>query len=259
MAMTGKQWLDIFLYGISWWLIPLIVIFIYKKRLSKYPIGVTIYEKRGNDLVCTNDSAGRFNTPINEYRLKISKDSMPIPEYDWVLQYMYKPTTVFEKFTNLLSGKIGHLTLFKYGSKQYKPIKVKMNDGNFKTVFKPIRDKNGNEVFIKIYEPINPRQSLSKLDFEVIDWDDANHLTQELRAIAMRRSPIMKFLEKYGGWIAFVVGCMVLIIGGYYYKEMIIDAGNKASSLVCKAPTSSSENAPATSSNIPLIGDLVPK
>lgn len=260
MAMTTQQYLDIFLYGISWWLVPIISIFFYKSRLKKYPIEVTIYEKRGNDLIYTNDLAGRFSTPLNEYRLKLSKDSIPIPEYDWVLQCMRKPNTLFEKFTNMLSGKIGHITLFKYGSKQYKPIRVKMSDGSFKQVFKPIRDKNGNEVFIKVYEVIDPRKSLSKLDFEVIDWDDANHLTQELRAIALRRSPVLKFLEKYGGWIAIMAGALMLIIGGYYYKEMIIDAGSKAATLQCKLPTNeaTTPNQPATTSNIPIIGGLLP-
>lgn len=260
MAMTGKQWLDIFLYGISWWLVPLIIIFIYKKMLSKYPIGATIYEKRGNDVIVTNDCIGRFNTPINEYKMKISKDSMPIPEYEWVLQYMYKPTNLFEKFTNLLSGKIGHITLFKYGSKQYKPIRVKMHDGSFKQVYRPIKNKNGEDVYIKVYEPIDPRKSMSKLDFEVVDWDDANHLTQELRAIAARRSPILGFLERYGSYIGLALAAMALVVGGYYYKEMIIDAGNKAASLTCKPPETSgnTNNQNAAKPDIPIIGNLMP-
>lgn len=247
----------------GWWLVPLISLFIYRKKLDKYPILVSIYEKRGENVVFTNDCAGRFNDPINEYKLKNSKDSIPIPEYDWVLQAMYKPTTIFEKFTNLISGKIGHLTLFKYASKQYKPVKVKVDENKYKFVLRPIKNKNGEEVFVNQYVAINPKQAMQMLDFEVIDWDDVNHMTQELRAIALRRSPIQKFLEKYGGVIAILLGVFALIIAGYYVKEMIADASGKAVALINvnnpNSPKAQAQaaNAPATVPNIPLIGDLV--
>lgn len=238
---------------VGWWLVPIVVMFIYRKMLSKYPIGVTIYEKRGQDLIVTNDVAGRFDSPVNAYRLKISKDSMPIPQYDWVLQNMYKPTNLFEKLSNFLAGKIGHITVFKYSSKQYKPIKVQMADG-VRTVLKEIKDKNGNPIYIHIYEPINPKISMTKLNFEVIDWDDINHMTQELRAIALRRAPLLNFLEKYGGWIAFLLGVLIIIFAGYYYKEMMLDAGARYSSMI--GPENTPTNNTATVPNIPLIGDI---
>lgn len=260
MATTGfGMSMEIFWYYISWWLIPIIFIFVYKKILGKYPIEVTIYEKRGNDVIKTNDVAGRFESPIAEYKLKKSKDTIPIPQYDWVLQCMYKPTNIFEKISNLFSGKIGSITLFKYSSKQYKPINVKFKDGNFKKVYKPIKNNKGEDIYVSVYEPINPQLSLSKLDFEVIDWDDINHMTQELRAIALRRSPLLSFLEKWGGWVAFILGVMIIVFAGYYYKEMMIDAGGKYMAMVQgNAPAANSPvNQTSVNSQIPLIGDLL--
>lgn len=257
MATTSQLtylYLSYFLIYVSWWLVPLVWIFIMKKRLGKYPIDVVIYEKRGENLVKSNDVAGRFDKPVTCYKLKKNKDSIPIPEYDWILQCMNKPTNVFEKIANMLSGKIGSITLFKYGSKQYKPIHVKINNGKVVKKFVEVKDANGQPVFVWRYEPINPKQSMNKLDFDVIDWDDANHMTQELRAIALRRSPVQKFLEKYGGIIGLIVGFMALVIAGYYYKELIIDAGNKA----VGAQQAAANGNVNKGGGIPIIGDLIP-
>ena len=252
---TWWQFIQGFFLYVGWWLIPIISLFLYKRRLSAYPIDVVIYEKRGKDLIKTNDVAGRFTDPINEYKLKMSKDTIPIPKYDWVLQCAHKPTNLFEKFVNLLSGKIGSITLFKYGSKQYKPVEVKVN-GELKTELRPIKDEHGQDVYVNVYVPIHPKKAMSNLEFEVIDWDDINHMTQELRAIATRRSPIQSFLEKYGGHIGIIIAFIALLIGGYYFKEMIINAP------VCQAGTSSSTPATtpekATVPNIPVISNLIP-
>lgn len=255
MATVGQFIQDFFIY-VGWWLIPIVTIFIWKKKLEKYPIDVTIYEKRGEQLIKTNDVAGRFENPVACYRLKKSGDSIPIPQYDWVLQCMYKPTNLFEKMANLLAGKIGSITLFKYSSKQYKPVNVRIPDGRLQKVFKPIKNNKGEDVYISVYEYINPNYAMSKLEFEVIDWDDINHMTQELRAIATRRAPLLKFLEKYGGIIAIILGALTLIIAGYYYKEMIIDAGNKFVTL--SKPQAAQPSQPiATQPNIPVISDVV--
>ena len=259
MALTTIQYIYFFILYVGWWLVPLIVLFVYKRRLGKYPIDVTIYEKRGENLIKTNDVAGRFDNPINCYRLKKSKDSIPIPDYDWVLQCMYKPTNLFEKVPNMLAGKIGHLTLFKYGSKQYKPIDVKLDNGKVEKKLKPILNAKGEPIYVDVYEIINPKQSLSKVNFEVIDWDDVNHLTQELRATALRRSPVLKALEKYGALIGGALAVVGLIIAGYYYKEMIIDAGSRAQSMYTgqgiQPPGDANVN---KGGGVPIIGDLFP-
>lgn len=248
---TTAEWVNYMLLYVGSWLIPLLVLIIIKRSMSKYPIVATIFEKRGENIIYTNDMIGRFDRPIACYRLKKSKDTIPIMQYDWVLQCMYKPTNFFEKIANMLSGRIGHVTLFKYGSKQYKPVRVRLNTGEVREVLKPVVDRNGQPVYVSIYEPINPRKSLNKLDFEVIDWDDINHMTQELRAIAVRRAPLQTFLEKYGHWIAFALAVMALIIAGYYYKDIVTSAE-------CNSMTPSPPPAPATQPNIPVIGDMIP-
>lgn len=249
-----------FMIYVGWWLIPLVILFFYRKHLMKYPIQVIIYEKRGKALICTNDRAGRFDDPVHEYRLKMTKDSIPVPEYDWVLQCAYKPTTLFEKMQNILVGFIGTITLFKYGSKQYKIVQVKMKDGTIKKVFKTIKDKYGKDIIISVYEPLNVKANMGNVDFRVIDWDDINHMSQELRATATRRSPIGSFLEKHGAIIGVIFAIMGLIIAGYYYKEMIIDAGSKAAGIINAKNNEVSKPVPTESVNnplnIPLIGDL---
>lgn len=257
MALGLLDYWNGFWIYVGWWLVPILLLFWYRKALGKYPIDVVIYEKRGNDVIKTNDVAGRFNEPVNCYRLKGAKDSIPIPQYDWVLQCMYKPTNLFEKISNFFVGKIGSITLFKYSSKQYKPINVHVN-GQLVPKLKEIKDKNGNSIYINIYESINVKHSLSKLDFEVIDWDDINHMTQELRAIATRRAPTLKFLEKYGGWIAFILGVLIIIFAGYYYKELLLDAGSKFETMTLSGAGQkvNNTNSPAQVPDIPLIGDL---
>lgn len=243
-----------FLTYVAWWLLPLVFIFIYKKMLSKYPIDVVIYEKRGENLVKTNDMAGRFDNPIACYRLQKSKDSIPIPQYDWVLQCMDKPLNMADRIIYLLRGKIGSITLFKYSSKQYKPVKVRLDNGQVQQVMKPIIGKDGQPVYINVYEYINPKQSMTKLNFEVIDWDDINHMTQELRAIALRRSPVQDFIQKWWPMIAVILGIMALIIAGYYYKDIVTSAKPMGGTEL----TPAQPDQPATAPNIPIISDLVP-
>jgi hypothetical protein len=248
----------------GWWVLPLIFLFVYKKMLSKYPISVTIYEKRGNALAESNDVAGRFNDPINCYKLKLNKDTIPIPEYDWVIQCMDRPTNLFEKIGYMLSGRIGHITLFKYASKQYKPIKVSATGEIEENLFEQVLDKNGKPVYINVYKPINVSSSLSNVDFEVIDWDDVNHMTQELRAIATRRVKAMDFLQKHAGLISMVLALIALIFAGYYYKEIISDAGEKyinaaqqySDVVNNQVPVPVADQKIAEAPNIPLLGGL---
>src|SRR3990172_3259920 len=219
-----SPYINAFLLSVGWWLIPIITLFVYKKHLNKYPIEATIYEKRGENVIWSNDRLGRFERPVVKYRFKMSKDSIPIPQYDWVLQALYRPTNLFAKMINLLSGTIGQVTLFKYSSKQYKPIQVRLRDGSFKRVLEAVRNDKGEEVLINIYEPINPKQVMSKINFEVIDWDDINHMTQELRAVATRRSPLIEGIQRWFPIIAVVLLILALIIAGYYYKDIVTSA-----------------------------------
>ena len=129
---------------------------------------------------------------------------------------------------------------------------------NTKQVFKPVKNEKGEDIYIQVYEPINVKKSLNKLDFDVIDWDDANHLTQELRAIAMRRSPVKDFLEKHGAMIAMVLAVMALIFAGYYVSEMLKNAGDQYVSLIKSSGQQAVEQNINKPENTNFLGNLIP-
>lgn len=226
MVNVVVEYLTLFGVYVGWWLIPLSIIFFIRRKLKLFPVECIIYEKRGENIVFNRDVAGRFEEPVTCYRLKNSKDTIPIPQYDWILQYVARPTNLFEKIANLLAGKIGTITLFKYGSKQYKPVEIRVGD-KVKRMFKEVKDKQGNPIWITVYKPINVKREMGLLDFEVIDWDDINHMTQELRAIATRRGPLKTFLEKWGPAAAFAIIALVFIIAMYFAVQMLTAAGDR--------------------------------
>lgn len=193
MAWFNWELAKVIFFAVGWWLIPLLFIFAYRARLRRYPIEAHILERRGNSLVYSKDMLGRTKSPTHSYKFKNGKTTIPIPKYDWVLQAVGKPTNLFEKFVNLLTGKQGVIFLFKYGSDQYKPINVKPQ-------------------FEGVY-------------FDTIDWDDINHMTQELRAIIMRRSKAKDFMEKYGPMIGLGIVAFMFIMAMYFGVKYIENAG----------------------------------
>lgn len=233
-----------------WWLILLAVMFFMKTKWSKYPVDVVIIEKRGNNLIKTNDRAGKFQDPYTQivgYKLQKSGDTIPILSYDWVLHNTTIYNTFLEKIVGFLRGNIGTIFLFRYGSKQYKPINISFN-GNNKISYQPVKDVNGEDVVINIYHPFDPRDKLGLLDFEVVDWDNMNFMVQEQRASIERRT-------KRGDWIktvavplaiigATIVMCIIMIKYGYDFGV----------NLKGSAPPPQTTPSP----NIPIISDIVP-
>jgi len=177
----------ILLYG--WPFLILIWLVVLKVMWKNWPVDVVIIEKRGENLIKTNDRAGKYKDPYTGmigYRLKKSKDTFPVVNYDWVLHNTAVATTFFDRIINLLRGNIGTLFLFRYGSKQYKPINVKQN-GETKLKLQEQRDKFGKPIWINCYQQFDPRLTLGSLDFEVVDWDNMNFMVQEQRASIIRR------------------------------------------------------------------------
>lgn len=206
-----------------WWVIVLGYIGIMKMKWKNWPIDVVIIEKRKENLIKTNDRAGKYvdaYTGITGYRLQKAGDTIPVINYDWVLHNVFKPTNMLEKFINLLRGDQGTLFLFRYGSKQYKPIKLNKN-GNINIVYKPIKDTNGEEVLIQIYEQFDPRKKLGMIDFEVVDWDNMNFMVQEQRASAERRSKKAQWIKEIAVPLAIMavtaIICIIMIKFGYDY------------------------------------------
>ena len=239
---------------ILYWSTPVLIILallIFKIFLRKYPINVIIIEKRGNNLVSTNDRAGKYEdkySGLTGYKLHKSKDTIPVINYDWVLVNNFKSTNFLEWIVKKLRDEVGTLFLFKYGAKQYKPVLVKKN-GQVKTILKEIKDKNGQPVLMKVYEQFDPRNHLGTLDFEVIDWDNMNFMVQEQRASIERRKKKADFLKS----ILIPLG-MALIVG--LVCIIMIKFAADWSPPANAAPTT--PEAPATKPNIPIIGDLLP-
>lgn len=240
----------ILLYG--WPFILLIIIVILKLKWKSWPVDVIIIEKRGNNLIKTNDRAGKYidkYTGLTGYKLQKSKETIPIVNYEWVMHNVAKHTTIFDRFVHLLRGDIGTLFLFKYGAKQYKPIWITHNSQR-KEVLKEIKDLNGQSILISIYEQFDPRKHLGALEFQVIDWDNMNFLVQEQRASFERRQKKKDFLKQVliplAALIVVALVCIIMIKFSYDYA------------IAMKSGVSTQTNAPAKAPNIPVISDIIP-
>ncbi len=229
-------------------LIFVVFIFTYKRRMSKYPLDVVIYELRENNLVKTNDRAGRFFLDgIHQYKLKKAKDALPIPAYEWINHCSMVSTNIFDKIASWFQPTIGSLILYRYGSKQYKPVKIKEN-GVTKYVFKKLT--NGN--YIKDYKPVDPKKEFQPLKFEVIDWDNMNFMVQEQRATFIRRQRIKEKWEKLVPFMVMGLIVFAFILSLYFSTELI----KFGASGVNNQPTV--ETPPPTNTGVPLVGSLIP-
>lgn len=240
----------ILLYG--WPFLLLLYLGVRRMLLKNWPVEAIIIEKRDNNLVKTNDRAGKYRdkyTGIVGYRLQKSGDTIPVLNYDWVLHNMFRPTTVGERVLHLLRGNIGTIFLFRYGSKQYKPIKIQ-ESGKTKTVLQEIKDKNGNPVLVNIYQAIDPRDKFGTLDFEVIDWDNMNFMVQEQRASIERRKKQSEFWKQIAIPLAMLaitaIVCIIMIKFGFDYATAFKGGSATGSEQQAKPP------------DIPIISDMIP-
>jgi len=182
----------------TWWLILIGLLFGLKKKWSKYPIEAIIIEKRGDNLIKTNDRTGKFedkSTNMHGYVLQSTKEKIPVYNYDWIMHANMKPTTVLDRIVNFIRPTIGTVFLFKYGSGQFKPINISdKKDSKMKLV--KVKDKDGSPIYKYDYAQFDPRWVLGVLDFEVVDWDNMNFMVQEQRATAVRRAKKGEFWAK---------------------------------------------------------------
>lgn len=239
-------------YTIIFWGWPflLVIIFVFFKiRWRNWPVEVVIIEKRGNNLIKTNDRAGKYvdnYSGLTGYKLQKAKENIPIVNYEWVMHNVSKFTTIFDRIVHLLRGDIGTLFLFKYGAQQYKPIWITQNSQR-KQILKEIRDKNGQPILLNVYEQFDPRKHLGALEFQVIDWDNMNFMVQEQRASFERRQKKKDFMRQIliplAALIVVALVCIIMIKFSYDY----------AISMKGTLPT-----APVTQPNIPVISDLIP-
>jgi len=194
-AMAGKT----IQYG--WPFFILFALIIAKIRWKNWPIDVVIIEKRGENFIKTNDRAGKYYDPytgLTGYKMLFSKDTIPVVNFKWILHNSVNNTNLLERLINILRPTQGTLFLYKYGTKQYKPINIDDNTENSEIEFETVKDSSGNDVYVKKYQQYDPRGTLSALDFEVVDWDNMNFLVQEMRASFERR-------QKQNAWIKTVL------------------------------------------------------
>jgi hypothetical protein len=247
----------VFILKWFWWLIIVGILFGMKMAYKKYPVDVVIVEKRGKNLIRSNDRAGKYVDPYTGmigYKLQKSGDTIPVVDFDWVMHNNFQPTNVFERIVNFLRGNAGAIFLYKYGSRQYKPVKISQ-DGKTVVKWEEVKDAKGNPILVSIIRPIDPREKMAGLDFEVVDWDNMNFMTQEQRASIERRkkkSEMWKQILIPALMIgAAVIICIVMIKYGYDAMNSLLGKGSPQ-------PTTDvpKEN---PNPNIPIIGDMLPK
>jgi len=243
----------IFKYG--WWLIILFILWFEKKRYSNYPIEAVIIEKRGDNHIKTNDRVGKYvdkMTGLVGYKFMKSKDTIPVVNYEWIMHNNQQEQGLFDKIYNKLAKTSGTAFFYKYGSKQYKPIKI-TNDANSKIEWEEIKNKNGEPVIVSIIKPIDIKEGLVGLNFEVIDWDNMNFMVQEQRASIERRRKTSEM------WKQIIIPA--LIIGGAVVVAIVMLKLGYDFALAMKntAIGQSAGDFNSTNANIPIIKDLLPK
>jgi len=161
-----NQILEVIKYGWPFALITMLIVA--KIKGKQWPVDVQIIEKRGKNLIKTNDRAGKYEdkfTGLTGYKLMKSKDTIPVIDYNWVVHNMDKPLSIFDRITKFLRPTIGTLFLFRYGSKQYKPIKIRDNE-DAKIEYESIKNDNGEPILIERYQQFDPRGYLEALNLE---------------------------------------------------------------------------------------------
>lgn len=221
-----------------------------KIKWKPWVIDVVILEKRGKNIIKSNDRAARYTdkyTKLTGYKLMKSKDTIPVIEYKWILHNNPKHTNLLERLIHLLRPTLGTLFLFKYGSKQYKPLPVGINEDE-KMKLEVEKDENGNTIYTQKYEPFDPRGYLNAVKMEVFDWDNMNFTMQEIRSSFERR-------QKQNQWMKTVL--MPIAIIAATTMICIIMIKTSADFTPANIPVQNNlPNQPAETPNIPLIGDV---
>lgn len=240
----------------GWPFLILIGIVFAKIKMKPWVIDVVILEKRGDNIIKTNDRAARYTdkfTQLTGYKLQKAKDTIPVIEYNWILHNVPKHTNLLERFVHLLRPTLGTLFLFKYGSKQYKPIPIDMNQSAEKKLVL-VKDNDGNNIYVERFQQFDPRGTLNAVRMEIFDWDNMNFAFQEMRSSFERR-------QKEGQWMKTILMPMALVAGAIIVSIIMIKtSADFTPPSVPTQGTPTLANQPAATPNIPLIGDaFVPK
>lgn len=241
-------------YG--WWLGIVLWIIVLKMIYKNYPIEAVIIEKRGNNNVKTNDRVGKYVdklTGMVGYKFMKSKDTIPVVDFEWIMYNNRQDLGILDKLLNKLWGNAGTAFFYKYGSRQYKPVRVGQ-DPNTQIKWEEVKDSKGNTILVSIIRPIDIRDRMAGLNFEVVDWDNMNFMVQEQRASHERRKKASEIWKQIvvpaliiGGA---VVVAIVMLKFGYDFAVNMKDTN---------LPRPETPKADPTNPNIPVIGDMLPK
>lgn len=187
-----------------------------KKKYEAFPVDVIIIERRGDNLIKTNERAGRKindETQVSYYQLKTCGETMPVYNFEWMLHNADKPMSIFEKIVSFLRPTIGTVFLLKYGSKQYKPLQINSKTDTENVLkLKELKNTDGTSVFKYDYAQFDPRWVLDVLDFEVVDWDNMNFMVQEQRASIMRRAGGLDWLKQLAVPAMLIAGTVIVAL-----------------------------------------------
>jgi hypothetical protein len=248
-AIFDTIWM-IIKYG--WWLVVLLGVFYVKMRNKNYPIEAIIVEKRGNNLIKTNDRVGKYvdkYSGLISYKFMKTKDTIPVVDFEWIMSNNRQDLGLMDKLSNKLWGNAGTAFFFKYGSRQYKPIKTTVGEDT-KIEWEEVKDKDGNTIKVSIIKPIDPRDKMAGLNFEVVDWDNMNFMVQEQRASIERRKKKSEF------WKQILLPAM--LIGGAVVVSIVMIKFGYDFAIDTKNTNQQVPKADPTNPNIPIIGDLLP-
>lgn len=241
----------------GWPFFILLFLVMAKIRWKAWVIDVVILEKRGKNLIKTNDRGAKYIdkfTKLTGYKLLKSKDTIPVVEYNWILHNNNKHTNFLERLVNILRPTQGTLFLFKYGSKQYKPLLVNIDNKQERKMVE-MKDKSGETIYVQQYQQFDPRGYLNAVSMDVFDWDNMNFAFQEMRASFERR-------VKEGQWMKTILLPVAIIAAAAMVSIVMMKFGLDFSQTMKAgaAPASNLANQPAETPNIPFVGDaFVPK
>ena len=196
------SYITIFLVYFSWWVIPVGFLIFAKVKWARFPIEAVILETRGDNIIKTNDRIGKHEnkaTGHTTYVIQKMGDVIDVLPFETILHCVYRPTNLLEYLINKLRPTIGTVHLLKYGSKQYKPVRITREKDTHVTGFETIKDKNGQDILVNRVLPFDIRKHLGVIDFQIIDWDDVNTTMNEIENSRLRR------IAKWDTWAKFML------------------------------------------------------
>lgn len=222
-----------------------------KLRWKHWPLEAIIIERRGDNLIKTYDRLGKYLdnfSGLTGYKLMKAGDTIPIINFDWILHNASKPTNILEKLVKILRPEMGTVFLFRYGSKQYKPLPATI-DPNAPMEWETVKGEDGKDIIVARYQQHDPRGTLKAMTFEVVDWDNMNFMVQEMRTSFERRQKRSAWIKEIAIPLAMLAAtalvCIIMIKFGFDYAQT--------------APRTVAPPTQATTPDLPLVGNVLPQ